>query len=128
MPETVCSSCMMKKVLAPPLRPCYVHRLNSIQGGNSLADNDRLIANPSIVLREEFDDWAVLFDPDTGNAFGLNPVSVYIWKFLDGQHTVNDIGEKLRANCKGAPEDAEKYVESFLKELTANGLAGHEFE
>jgi hypothetical protein len=23
-------------------------------------------ANPEIVLREEFDDWALLFNPDTG--------------------------------------------------------------
>ena len=26
----------------------------------------RLVANPAIVLREEFDDWAILFDPDSG--------------------------------------------------------------
>ena len=33
---------------------------------------EKPIANPLIVLREEFDDWAILFDPDTGDAFGLN--------------------------------------------------------
>jgi hypothetical protein len=43
------------------------------------------VANPLIVLREEFDDWAILFDPDTGNAFGLNPTGVFIWKLLDGK-------------------------------------------
>jgi hypothetical protein len=26
-----------------------------------------------VLLREEFDDWAVLYDPDTGYGFGLNP-------------------------------------------------------
>ncbi len=54
-------------------------------------ENKKLIANPTIVLREEFDDWAVLFDPDTGNAYGMNPVSVFVWKHLDGNHTLEDI-------------------------------------
>ena len=43
-----------------------------------------LIANPLMVLREEFDDWALLFDPDTSHSYGLNQVSVFIYKRLDG--------------------------------------------
>lgn len=41
-------------------------------------EKDKPIGNPLIVLREEFDDWAILFDPGTGDAFGLNPVAVFI--------------------------------------------------
>jgi SynChlorMet cassette protein ScmD len=93
-----------------------------------MLDSDKLVANPIIVLREEFDDWAVLFDPDTGNAFGLNPVSVFIWKHLDGDHTVNDILEKLKKACPDAPEDAGKYVKDFLVELTDKGMVGKEFK
>jgi hypothetical protein len=26
-----------------------------------------------VVFREEFEDWAILFDPETGKAFGVNP-------------------------------------------------------
>jgi SynChlorMet cassette protein ScmD len=90
-------------------------------------ENDKLTVNPMIVLREEFDDWAVLFDPDTGNAFGLSPVSVFIWKHLDGQHRIEDIMKKLRTECKSVPEDAETYVKDFINDLVENGLAGHEF-
>jgi SynChlorMet cassette protein ScmD len=93
-----------------------------------VTDNDKLIANPMIVLREEFDDWAVLFDPDSGNAFGLNPVSVFIWKQLDGRHTVQDILEKLGKECADAPDDAETYVRAFLEDLSKAGLAGQEFK
>ncbi len=41
-----------------------------------MQDHDKPIpvANPSVVLREEFDNRAILFDPDTGDAFGINPV------------------------------------------------------
>ena len=28
--------------------------------------------NPSIVVREELEGWGVIFDPDTGDSFGLN--------------------------------------------------------
>ena len=31
--------------------------------------------NPVISLREEFDDWALLFNPDTGRVVGLTPDS-----------------------------------------------------
>jgi len=93
-----------------------------------VTDNDKLTANPMIVLREEFDDWAVLFDPDTGNAFGLNPVSVFIWKHLDGQHTIADIMKKLRSECKNVPDDAESYIKAFLKDISEKGLAGHELQ
>jgi len=41
--------------------------------------NDTPIANLLLVLREEFDDGAVFFDPDTGNGFGLNSVSVFVF-------------------------------------------------
>ena len=84
------------------------------------------VANPLIVLREEFDDWAILFDPDTGDGFGINPVSVFIWKRLDGKHTINDILEGLREACEDAPENAEQEVKDFIKELLGKGYAGNE--
>jgi hypothetical protein len=36
--------------------------------GAETVEQKNPIANPLIVLREEFDDWAILFDPDTGSA------------------------------------------------------------
>lgn len=82
----------------------------------------KAMAKPNAVLREEFDDWAVLFDPNTGNTFGLNPVSVYIWKYLDGEHTVNDIAKALRLDCDDVPEDAEEYIGKFIDELVENDM------
>ena len=86
------------------------------------------IANPLLVLREEFDDWAILFDPDTNNSFGLNPVSVFIFKRLDGKRTLEDIMRELRAECINAPEDAERYVQEFIEQLLERGLVGYEFQ
>lgn len=78
----------------------------------AMPDNDKPIVNPMIVLREEFDDWAILFDPDSGKAFGLNPTSVFIWKCLDGQHTIEDILIELRKNCEDVSGDAGEHLEA----------------
>jgi SynChlorMet cassette protein ScmD len=89
-------------------------------------NTDRPIANPLIVLREEFDDWAVLFDPDTGNAFGLNPTGVFIFKILDGEHTEAEILRALKQEAEGVPEEATEHLRQFIAMLVQQGLAGYE--
>ena len=49
-----------------------------------LKNDDKPIANPVVMLREEFDDWAVLFNVDTCHGSGLNPTGVFVWKLLTG--------------------------------------------
>jgi SynChlorMet cassette protein ScmD len=89
---------------------------------------DRPIANPLIVLREEFDDWAILFDPDSGKDFGLNPVSVFVWKRLDGRHRIDDILGEVRKACNGVPDGVEGHVTAFIQDLVGQGLAGYEMD
>ena len=86
------------------------------------------IANPLILLREEFDDWAILFDPDTGEAFGLNPIGVNIWKRLDGNHSVKDILKDLQAGYEDVPYEAEGDLQEFIEDLVRRGLAGYEVQ
>jgi SynChlorMet cassette protein ScmD len=88
--------------------------------------DDRPRANPLVVLREEFDDWAILFDPDTGDAFGLSPTGVYLWKLLDGQHSIDDMLEALRRDAQDVPAEAGDHVGEFLADLAKRGLAGYE--
>jgi SynChlorMet cassette protein ScmD len=88
--------------------------------------NDKPVANPLIVLREEFDDWAILFDPDTGNAFGLNPTGVFVWKLLDGDHTIEDISTKLRENADAVPLEVKDHLQEFVQDLEKQGLVGFE--
>ena len=82
------------------------------------------IANPLIILREEFDDWAVLFDPDTGNGFGLSPTGVYVWKLLDGKHTIDEMVKTLRGDADDVPQETGEHLAAFVEELAAQGLAG----
>ncbi|HOK07031.1 MAG TPA: SynChlorMet cassette protein ScmD [Syntrophales bacterium] len=89
--------------------------------------NERIpIANPAVVLREEFDDWAIVFDPDTGQAFGLNPIGVMVWKSLDGKGSVAAIARRIREEAEGVPEDVEEHIRTFMEAAVRLGLAGYE--
>lgn len=93
-----------------------------------MSEESKLVANPLVVLREELDDWAILFDPSTGDGFAVNPVSVFIWNRLNGKHTVQDILTELRDNCDNVPDDAESFVDEFIQDLVKRGLAGYEIQ
>jgi len=87
---------------------------------------DRPIANPIVVLREEFDDWAVLFNPNTAYAAGTNPVGVAVWKMLDGRMSIEDIVSRIKSSFEDTPETAGKEIAAFVDTLAANGFAGLE--
>jgi len=87
---------------------------------------DKPIVNPSVILREEFDDWAVLFDPDTAEGYALNPVGVLIWKLLDGSRTLDDVVGSVTDNCEDVPPDVADHCREFIGDLVKQGLAGYE--
>jgi len=89
-------------------------------------DFKKPVVNPMVVLREEFDDWAVLYDPDSGDAYGLDPVGVFIWRLLDGEHTDQKILDKLESACEdGIPDEAPEHLTVFIEDLTSKGLVGY---
>jgi SynChlorMet cassette protein ScmD len=89
-----------------------------------MKNGQRPLANPLAMLREEFDDWAVLFDPDTGHGFGLSPTGVFVWKLLDGRHTTDAILEEIHRHAEGVPEEAGDHIEAFVDGPDAQGLVG----
>jgi SynChlorMet cassette protein ScmD len=93
-----------------------------------MKSGEKPIANPLVILREEFDDWAILFDPDTGNAFGLSPTGVYVWKHLDGERTIDEMLTALRGDAHDVPQEAGEHLAAFVEELTRHGLAGYDVE
>ena len=87
---------------------------------------EKPIANPDILLREEFDDWALLFNPNTGKGFGINPVGVFVWKLLDGKHSVNDIVEEVKKNFRNVSNNVDEEVKRFIAVLSEKGLLVYE--
>ena len=89
---------------------------------------DRPIANPVVVLREEFDDWAVLFNPDTAAAVGINPVGVAVWKKMDGKRSLNEIVLEIKTGFADASEAAREEITAFIDKLAEQGYVGYETE
>ena len=87
---------------------------------------DRPIANPVVVLREEFDDWAILFNPDTAAAVGINPVGVSVWKGMDGKNSIEEIVLDIIASFDDAPEAALEEIGAFVDKLAEHGFVGYE--
>ena len=87
--------------------------------------NDKPLANPIAVLREEFDDWAVLFNPDTAEAVCLDPVGVAVWKRLDGQRTLAQIARELEDDFSEVPATAVQDLRAFVADLAESGFIGY---
>ena len=89
---------------------------------------DRPVANPVVVLREEFDDWAVLFNPDTADAVGTNPVGVAVWKRMDGKRSLGEIVSEIHNSFEGVPGAALDEIAAFIDKLSENGFVGYELK
>ncbi len=88
-----------------------------------MQDSNKLVANPLIVLREEFEDSAILYNPDSGSTFGLNSLGMFIWKRLDGLHSEEDILKAMQANYENVPEGADAHLKGFIQSLRKRNLA-----
>jgi SynChlorMet cassette protein ScmD len=87
-----------------------------------MKDADRPTVNPVVVLREESDDWAILFNPDTSDAVGINPVGVETWRLLDGKRTAGELGGCLKDRFENVPESASAEILEFLGDLEKLGF------
>ena len=84
------------------------------------------IINPVVVLREEFDDWAVLFNPDTANAVGINPVGVAVWKLMDGKRSLKELVDEIKDRFADVPDAAIDDLTAFVNKLAESGFVGYE--
>lgn len=89
---------------------------------------DKPIINSVVVLREEFDDWAVLYNPDTADAMGTNPVGVAVWKRMDGKRSIENIVSEIKNSFEDTPDISLKEITSFVSTLAEKGFVGLELE
>ena len=80
------------------------------------------VASPDAVLREEFDDWAVLFNPDTADAVGLNPVGAAVWKQLDGARTLDEVIASVQVQFADVPGTVAEEITQFVESLAERGF------
>ena len=81
------------------------------------------VQNPEVVLHEEDEDGALVFNPDNDNIRVLNQTGRFIWSRCDGKHSISQIVEAVQNGFSDAPgERLPGEVEGFLKELCEAGF------
>ncbi len=89
---------------------------------------DNPAANPVVILREEFDGWAFLFNPETADAVVINQTGVAIWNTMDGKKSIEGIAEEIKRNFEEIPENCIEQVASFINDLERLGFVGLELK
>jgi len=58
----------------------------------------------------------------THERHGVNPIGLLIWELLDGQRSVGQVVEAVRARVEDAPPQLEGDVMQFLNDVHERGL------
>ncbi|MBD3278804.1 MAG: PqqD family peptide modification chaperone, partial [Candidatus Aegiribacteria sp.] len=77
----------------------------------------KVIVNPDIVVREEYDDWGLLYNPSTSETYGINPSGITIYKLLQDNRSMEDIVKALREQYINVPDDLTSTVNEFIEFL-----------
>lgn len=90
--------------------------------GITIDSSSLITPGPGIVLQEEADNWGILYNPKTDFSFGINPVSVFIWRQLVNKPSLKELVAKVNENCTDVPSGVETHVEKFIKALLTKKL------
>ncbi len=95
-------------------------------GMNETAENNvTYLKNPDVVVKEEEDGCALLFNPDNDQVRVLNRTGFYIWKLCEGALGVSGITSRVQDTFEPVPDrDVVKDIEGFLDSMTRAGLIG----
>ena len=80
--------------------------------------------SPNIVLREEADEWGILFDPDTGNSVALNPVALTMFKMMRKTQDIERVIEAVREEYDEVPDDIYDDLKELVETLAEGGFVG----
>lgn len=69
-----------------------------------------------------FEGETIVLNPKEGDFFKLNEVGALILENLDGNNSTDDIVKKIMSDFEVTEEQAQKDVESFIKELEKRKL------
>jgi hypothetical protein len=85
----------------------------------------QFLCNPDVVLREEDEEGALLYNPDTNQVKILNITGLAIWKALTSPNTIEGVALNLLKDFEGAPEEEVRSdVQEFVAMMVADGFIG----
>ena len=85
----------------------------------------RYMKNPDVVVTEEDEDGALIFNPDTDQIRVLNHTGFFIWQLCNGTSDQAGIISAVQESFGAVPEDqVSKQVEEFINEMVTAGFIG----
>ena len=81
-----------------------------------------IIVNPAVIIRDDFEDFGIIYNPETDKSYSINQTGVEILKHIQSQTPIPEIADKLRENFSEVPDDISGRVDMFIKTLIDKGL------
>lgn len=83
-----------------------------------MAEDTKYRANPVISFKDEGNEGAVLYNPDTDKCVIINAVGSAVWKYLEEPRTFDEIIFMLTESFSGVDtEKAQKDLEAFIEKF-----------
>jgi hypothetical protein len=87
--------------------------------------HNQYLCNPDVVLREEDESGALLFNPDTNQVKVLNATGLFIWKQFQSENSPDAVLKAITEAFEDVPEaQVTDDVAAFLNELLQTGFIG----
>ena len=91
----------------------------------SFEQKSRYMKNPDVVVREEDEDGALIFNPDTDQIRVINPTGFFIWNLCDGGNDLTGIILAVKESFKDVPDDKVfRDVEEYIGDMVEAGFIG----
>ncbi|MBI5958807.1 MAG: PqqD family peptide modification chaperone [Chloroflexi bacterium] len=85
----------------------------------------KLVRNPDIVIREENEHGALMFNPDTNQIKLLNNMAITIFRLCDGSHDIPAIIKTIKESYDQVPADlVDEHVTLFVDYMLKNQMVG----
>ena len=81
-----------------------------------------IIVNPAVIIRDDFEDFGIIYNPETDKSYSINQTGVEILKHIQSQTPIPEIADKIRENFSEVPDDISGRVDMFIKTLIDKGL------
>ncbi len=87
-----------------------------------LVSTDSIVTVTQAQVSCEVNGEAVILHFDSGNYFGLNDVGTLVWKMIEQPRSVRELRDAVLREYKVGPEQCERELLEFLKELRECGI------
>ncbi len=92
---------------------------------NKPKEKELYIVNPDVVLREEDNDGALLFNPDTNDVKVINQTGLCIWNTCSKAINLTEIIKAVKTDFDQVPDEkVESEIKAFVDALVQSEFIG----